>query len=155
MHMNMKCRAETSIFENYCGNQRSISGNWNARGIDGGSVGHDWDLRDHNPSSFASFKGFSALPNIRIEEKQTRCCNDARAYGDFIEELSCTKLRFAAVSLLGISLIVFGGRFLTYGERLGDLRSDVAYWFGYGISVAGGTALLLLAASVLAHWVYL
>lgn len=153
VHVNMKSRAGARIFKDYCSNQRGIRCNWNAVSVPG-SGGNDWDIRDQNPSSLTSLEGLATLLNANKEYDQACECDDSAQNRDVIQAVSCTKLRTTTFSFLGILLVFFGRRLLTYGERLRNPHCDISWWSGYAISTLGGTILALVLMGLAAQLVF-
>jgi hypothetical protein len=106
-----------------------------------------------DPSALVCHHGIAGLFKRHVKTPEAEETNRYPDYCDPVEETGRTNLRLAGTSLLGISLIVLGGRLLNYGERLGDVRHNISWWSGYWIAVGGSMALIIVFISLASHWV--
>jgi hypothetical protein len=117
-----------------------------------GRIKQDEYLRPY-PSTLIYLHRIASLNKRQVQPKEAKYSNCYPSYCDPVEAASCTKLRLAGTSLLGVSLVVLGGGLLNYGERLGNIRYNISWWSGYWIAVAGSMALIVVFISLASHWI--
>jgi hypothetical protein len=121
-------------------------------GRSSGIFGLTINRAESKPRSFVGLERASALQKTNIDSNDADACHDSSSYGDVIESLSCTKLRAPAGFFFGVLIVILGSRFLTYGERLGNIHAELAWWVGYIIATIGGILAGFAVVSIAAHW---
>ena len=97
----------------------------------------------------------SRLNKGSVQPYQAHGGHDDAYCCDQIGNFSGSKLRAAAVLLLGISVLRSAVRLLSHRGWVRIVCNDLAWWSGSGRSACGAIALIYVASALTAQWTHL
>jgi hypothetical protein len=110
------------------------------------------DLIYKNPRSLIYHQRVPRLINAVFKSEDGEDSDTCAYCRDPIEVFSLFKLRGAIILLFGVLLFFAGGFLMSYGERIGDLKHDFAFWSGWTAIALGSAGVLgTLMATIITH----